>query len=142
MDTNDRYFSTKTNPIRRILFMLIALGVFYVPMLLLSIRHLISFLAVLGLGVLFVVIILGIAKKQGWMQIIFRNQTVTLQGHSVMENMNYFHLEDLEIRDFTFYQSKFQIAKDRGDIKIRGLKFTLENVENFSETKKYIEENF
>ena len=142
MDTNDRYFSTKTNPIRRILFMLIALGVFYVPMLLLSIRHLISFLAVLGLGVLFVVIILGIAKKQGWMQIIFRNQTVTLQGHSVMENMNYFHLEDLEIRDFTFYQSKFQIAKDRGDIKIRGLKFTLENVENLSETKKYIEENF
>ena len=142
MDTNDRYFSTKTNPIRRILFMLIALGVFYVPMLLLSIRHLISFLAVLGLGVLFVVIILGIAKKQGWMQIIFRNQTVTLQGHSVMENMNYFHLEDLEIRDFTFYQSKFQIAKDRGDIKIRGLKFTLENVEKFSETKKYIEDNF
>ena len=142
MDTNDRYFSTKTNPIRRILFMLIALGVFYVPMLLLSIRHLISFLAVLGLGALFVAIILGIAKKQGWMQIIFRNQTVTLQGHSVMENMNYFHLEDLEIRDFTFYQSKFQIAKDRGDIKIRGLKFTLENVENFSETKKYIEENF
>ena len=142
MDTNDRYFSTKTNPIRRILFMLIALGVFYVPMLILSIRHLISFLAVLGMGALFVVIILGIAKKQGWMQIIFRNKTVTLQGHSVMENMNYFHLEDLEIRDFTFYQSKFQIAKDRGDIKIRGLKFTLENVEKFAETKKYIEENF
>ena len=142
MDTNDRYFSTKTNPIRRILFMLIALGVFYVPMLILSIRHLISFLAMLGMGALFVAIILGIAKKQGWMQIIFRNKTVTLQGHSVMENMNYFHLEDLEIRDFTFYQSKFQIAKDRGDIKIRGLKFTLENVENFSETKKYIEENF
>lgn len=142
MDTNDRYFSTKTNPIRRILFMLIALGVFYVPMLILSIRHLISFLAMLGMGALFVAIILGIAKKQGWMQIIFRNKTVTLQGHSVMENMNYFHLEDLEIRDFTFYQSKFQIAKDRGDIKIRGLKFTLENVEKFSETKKYIEENF
>jgi hypothetical protein len=142
MDTNDRYFSTKTNPIRRILFMLIALGVFYVPMLILSIRHLISFLAMLGMGALFVAIILGIAKKQGWMQIIFRNKTVTLQGHSVMENMNYFHLEDLEIRDFTFYQSKFQIAKDRGDIKIRGLKFTLENVEKFSETKKYIEDNF
>ena len=142
MDTNDRYFSTKTNPIRRILFMLIALGVFYVPMLILSIRHLISFLAMLGMGALFVAIILGIAKKQGWMQIIFRNKTVTLQGHSVMENMNYFHLEDLEIRDFTFYQSKFQIAKDRGDIKIRGLKFTLENVEKFSETKKNIEENF
>ena len=142
MDTNDRYFSTKTNPIRRILFMLIALGVFYVPMLILSIRHLISFLAMLGMGALFVAIILGIAKKQGWMQIIFRNKTVTLQGHSVMENMNYFHLEDLEIRDFTFYQSKFQIAKDRGDIKIRGLKFTLENVEKFSEAKKYIEENF
>ncbi len=142
MDTNDRYFSTKTNPIRRILFMLIALGVFYVPMLILSIRHLISFLAMLGLGALFVAIILGIAKKQGWMQISFRNKTVTLQGHSVMENMNYFHLEDLEIRDFTFYQSKFQIAKDRGDIKIRGLKFTLENVEKFTETKKYIEENF
>ena len=142
MDTNDRYFSTKTNPIRRILFMLIALGVFYVPMLILSIRHLISFLAMLGMGALFVAIILGIAKKQGWMQIIFRNKTVTLQGHSVMENMNYFHLEDLEIRDFTFYQSKFQIAKDHGDIKIRGLKFTLENVEKFSETKKYIEENF
>ena len=142
MDTNDRYFSTKTNPIRRILFMLIAIGVFYVPMLILSIRHLISFLAMLGMGALFVAIILGIAKKQGWMQIIFRNKTVTLQGHSVMENMNYFHLEDLEIRDFTFYQSKFQIAKDRGDIKIRGLKFTLENVEKFSETKKYIEENF
>ena len=142
MDTNDRYFSTKTNPIRRILFMLIALGVFYVTMLILSIRHLISFLAMLGMGALFVAIILGIAKKQGWMQIIFRNKTVTLQGHSVMENMNYFHLEDLEIRDFTFYQSKFQIAKDRGDIKIRGLKFTLENVEKFSETKKYIEENF
>ena len=142
MDTNDRYFSTKTNPIRRILFMLIALGVFYVPMLILSIRHLISFFAMLGLGALFVAIILGIAKKQGWMQISFRNKTVTLQGHSVMENMNYFHLEDLEIRDFTFYQSKFQIAKDRGDIKIRGLKFTLENVEKFSETKKYIEENF
>ena len=142
MDTNDRYFSTKTNPLRRILFMLIALGVFYVPMLILSIRHLISFLAMLGLGALFVAIILGIAKKQGWMQISFRNKTVTLQGHSVMENMNYFHLEDLEIRDFTFYQSKFQIAKDRGDIKIRGLKFTLENVEKFTETKKYIEENF
>ena len=142
MDTNDRYFSTKTNSIRRILFMLIALGVFYVPMLILSIRHLISFLAMLGMGALFVAIILGIAKKQGWMQIIFRNKTVTLQGHSVIENMNYFHLEDLEIRDFTFYQSKFQIAKDRGDIKIRGLKFTLENVEKFSETKKYIEDNF
>jgi len=84
----------------------------------------------------------GIAKKQGWMQITFRNKTVTLQGHSAMENMNYFHLEDLEIRDFTFYQSKLQIPKDRGDIKIRGLHFTLENVEKFSETRRYIEENF
>ena len=51
-------------------------------------------------------------------------------------------LDDLEIRDFTFSQSKSQLEKDRGNIKIRGLKITLENVEKFAETKKYIEENF
>ncbi len=142
MDTNDRYFSTKTNPIRRILMMCIPLAVIFVPILIASIGHWIAVLGILATAALLFGIIIGIAKKQGWMQISFRNKTVTLQGHSVMENMNYFHLEDLEIRDFTFYQSKFQIAKDRGDIKIRGLKFTLENVEKFSETKKYIEENF
>ncbi len=142
MDTNDRYFSTKTNPIRRILMMCIPMAVIFVPILIASIGHWIAVLGILASAALIFGIIIGIAKKQGWMQIIFRNKTVTLQGHSVMENMNYFHLEDLEIRDFTFYQSKFQIAKDRGDIKIRGLKFTLENVEKFSETKKYIEENF
>ena len=59
-----------------------------------------------------------------------------------MEAMNYFHLDDLEVRDFTFIQSKSQLEKDRGNIKIRGLKITLENVEKFAETKKYIEENF
>ena len=142
MDTNDRYFSTKTNPIRRILMMCIPMAVILVPILIASIGHWIAILGILASAALLFGIIIGIAKKQGWMQIIFRNKTVTLQGHSVMENMNYFHLEDLEIRDFTFYQSKLQIAKDRGDIKIRGLKFTLENVEKFSETKKYIEENF
>ena len=142
MDTNDRYFSTKTNPIRRILMMCIPMAVILVPILIASIGHWIAILGILASAALLFGIIIGIAKKQGWMQIIFRNKTVTLQGHSVMEDMNYFHLEDLEIRDFTFYQSKLQIAKDRGDIKIRGLKFTLENVEKFSETKKYIEENF
>ncbi|MBQ3508344.1 MAG: hypothetical protein IJA91_07330 [Clostridia bacterium] len=142
MDTNDRYFSTKTNPIRRILMMCIPMAVILVPILIASIGHWIAILGILASAALIFGIIIGIAKKQGWMQIIFRNKTVTLQGHSVMEDMNYFHLEDLEIRDFTFYQSKLQIAKDRGDIKIRGLKFTLENVEKFSETKKYIEENF
>ena len=142
MDTNDRYFSTKTNPIRRILMMCIPMAVILVPILIASIGHWIAILGILASAALIFGIIIGIAKKQGWMQIIFRNKTVTLQGHSVMEDMNYFHLEDFEIRDFTFYQSKLQIAKDRGDIKIRGLKFTLENVEKFSETKKYIEENF
>ena len=142
MDTNDRFFSTKTNPIRRILMMCIPMAVILVPILIASLGHWIAVLGILAAAALIFGIVIGIAKKQGWMQITFRNKTVTLQGHSAMENMNYFHLEDLEIRDFTFYQSKLQIPKDRGDIKIRGLHFTLENVENFSETRRYIEENF
>ena len=142
MDTNDRYFATKTNPIRRILMMCIPMAVVFIPLLIASIGHLIAVLGILASAALVFGIIIGIAKKQGWIQISFRNSTVTLQGHSVMENMNYFHFDDLEIRDFTFSQSKFQIPKDRGDICIRGLPFKLENVEKFSETKKYIEENF
>ncbi|MBQ9151538.1 MAG: hypothetical protein IJX72_04750 [Clostridia bacterium] len=146
MDTNDRYFSTKTTPIRRVTFACILMAVGLGPALIMSLVYIAkapaAFLIMLAVTVAVYAFIINFAKKQGLYQISFRNSTITLRADSAMESMNYFHFDDLEIRDFTFSQSKSQIAKDRGDIKIRGLKFTLENVEKFAETKKYIEENF
>ena len=146
MDTNDRYFSTKTNPIRRVIFACILRAVGLGPGVILSLVYIAkapaAFFIMLAATAAAYAFIIRFAKRQALYQISFRNSTITLRADSAMESMNYFHLDDLEVRDFTFYQSKFQIAKDRGDIKIRGLKFTLENVEKFSETKKYIEENF
>jgi hypothetical protein len=142
MDTNDRYFSTKTNPIRRILLVCILLGVCLGPGLIMATSHIVAFLVMLVVTAIAYAILIPFGKKQGTFQISFRNRTVTLRADTAMEAMNYFHMDDLEIRDFTFTQSKSQLEKNRGDIRIRGLKFTLENVENFSETKKYIEENF
>ena len=142
MDTNDRYFSTKTNPIRRILLVCILLGVCLGPGLIMATAHIVAFLILLVLTAIAYAILIPFGKKQGTYQISFRNRTVTLRADTTMEAMNYFHFDDLEIRDFTFSQSKSQIEKNRGDIKIRGLKFTLENVEKFAETKKYVEENF
>ncbi|MBQ7910283.1 MAG: hypothetical protein IJ363_05800 [Clostridia bacterium] len=142
MDTNDRYFSTKTNPIRRILLVCILLGVCLGPGLIMATAHIVAFLILLVLTAIAYAILIPFGKKQGTFQISFRNRTVTLRADTAMEAMNYFHFDDLEIRDFTFSQSKSQIEKNRGDIKIRGLKFTLENVEKFAETKKYVEENF
>ena len=146
MDTNGRYFSTKTNPIRRVTFGCILLAVGLGPALIMSLVYItkapIAFIILSALTAAAYAFIISFAKKQGLYQISFRNKTITLQADSAMEAMNYFHFDDLEIRDFTFSQSKSQIEKNRGDIKIRGLKFTLENVENFAATKKYIEENF
>ena len=142
MDTNDRYFSTKTNPIRRILLVCILLGVCLGPGLIMATAHIVAFLILLVLTAIAYAILIPFGKKQGTFQISFRNRTVTLRADTAMEAMNYFHFDDLEIRDFTFSQSKSQIEKNRGNIKIRGLKFTLENVEKFAETKKYVEENF
>ena len=48
MDTNDRYFSTKTNPIRRILMMCIPMAVILVPILIASIGHWIAILGILA----------------------------------------------------------------------------------------------
>ena len=146
MDTNDRYFSTKTNPIRRVIFGCILLAVGLGPGVIISLVYIAkapaAFFVMLPLTAAAYAFIISFAKKQALYQISFRNKTITLRADSAMEAMNYFHFDDLEIRDFTFSQSKSQLEKDRGNIKIRGLKFTLENVEKFAETKKYIEENF
>ena len=146
MDTNDRYFSTKTNPIRRVIFGCILLAVGLGPGVIISLVYIAkapaAFFVMLPLTAAAYAFIIPFAKRQALYQISFRNRTVTLRADTAMEAMNYFHMDDLEIRDFTFTQSKSQLEKNRGDIRIRGLKFTLENVENFSETKKYIEENF
>ena len=146
MDTNDRYFSTKTNPIRRVIFGCILLAVGLGPGVIISLVYIAkapaAFFVMLPLTAAAYAFIIPFAKKQALYQISFRNQTITLRADSAMEAMNYFHLDDLEVRDFTFIQSKSQLEKDRGDIKIRGLKITLENVEKFAETKKYVEENF
>ena len=146
MDTNDRYFSTKTNPIRRVIFGCILLAVGLGPGVIISLVYIAkapaAFFVMLPLTAAAYAFIIPFAKRQALYQISFRNKTITLRADSSMEAMNYFHLDDLEIRDFTFTQSKSQLEKDRGDIKIRGLKITLENVEKFAETKKYIEENF
>ena len=146
MDTSDRYFSTKTNPIRRVIFGCILLAVGLGPGVILSLVYIAkapaAFFVMLALTAAAYAVIIPFAKKQALYQISFRNKTITLRADSAMEAMNYFHLDDLEVRDFTFIQSKSQIEKDRGDIKIRGLKITLENVEKFAETKKYIEDNF
>ena len=146
MDTNDRYFSTKTNPIRRVIFGCILLAVGLGPGVIISLVYIAkapaAFFVMLPLTAAAYAFIIPFAKKQALYQISFRNKTITLRADSAMEAMNYFHLDDLEVRDFTFIQSKSQLEKDRGDIKIRGLKITLENVEKFAETKKYIEENF
>ena len=146
MDTNDRYFSTKTTPIRRVIFGCILLAVGLGPGVIISLVYIAkapaAFFVMLPLTAAAYAFIIPFAKKQALYQISFRNKTITLRADSAMEAMNYFHLDDLEVRDFTFIQSKSQLEKDRGDIKIRGLKITLENVEKFAETKKYIEENF
>ena len=146
MDTSDRYFSTKTNPIRRVIFGCILLAVGLGPGVIISLVYIAkapaAFFVMLPLTAAAYAFIIPFAKKQALYQISFRNKTITLRADSAMEAMNYFHLDDLEVRDFTFIQSKSQLEKDRGDIKIRGLKITLENVEKFAETKKYIEENF
>ena len=146
MDTNDRYFSTKTNPIRRVIFGCILLAVGLGPGVIISLVYIAkapaAFFVMLPLTAAAYAFIIPFAKKQALYQISFRNKTITLRADSAMEAMNYFHLDDLEVRDFTFIQSKSQLEKDRGDIKIRGLKITLENVEKFAETKKYVEENF
>ena len=146
MDTSDRYFSTKTNPIRRVIFGCILLAVGLGPGVIISLVYIAkapaAFFVMLPLTAAAYAFIISFAKKQALYQISFRNKTITLRADSAMEAMNYFHFDDLEIRDFTFSQSKSQLEKDRGNIKIRGLKFTLENVEKFAETKKYIEENF
>ena len=146
MDTNDRYFSTKTNPIRRVIFGCILLAVGLGPGVIISLvciaKAPAAFFVMLPLTAAAYAFIIPFAKKQALYQISFRNKTITLRADSAMEAMNYFHLDDLEVRDFTFIQSKSQLEKDRGNIKIRGLKITLENVEKFAETKKYIEENF
>ena len=146
MDTSDRYFSTKTNPIRRVIFGCILLAVGLGPGVIISLVYIAkapaAFFVMLPLTAAAYAFIIPFAKKQALYQISFRNSTITLRADSAMEAMNYFHFDDLEIRDFTFSQSKSQLEKDRGNIKIRGLKFTLENVEKFAETKKYIEENF
>lgn len=146
MDTNDRYFSTKTNPIRRVIFGCILLAVGLGPGVIISLAYIAkapaAFFVMLPLTAAAYAFIIPFAKKQALYQISFRNSTITLRADSAMEAMNYFHLDDLEVRDFTFIQSKSQLEKDRGNIKIRGLKITLENVEKFAETKKYIEENF
>jgi hypothetical protein len=120
----------------------ILLGVCLGPGLIMATSHIVAFLVMLVVTAIAYAILIPFGKKQGTVQISFRNRTVTLRADTAMEAMNYFHMDDLEIRDFTFTQSKSQLEKNRGDIRIRGLKFTLENVENFSETKKYIEENF
>ena len=146
MDTNDRYFSTKTNPIRRVIFGCILLAVGLGPGVIISLVYIAkapaAFFVMLPLTAAAYAFIIPFAKKQALYQISFRNKTITLRADSAMEAMNYFHLDDLEVRDFTFIQSKSQLEKDRGNIKIRGLKITLENVEKFAETKKYVEENF
>ena len=146
MDTNDRYFSTKTTPIRRVIFGCILLAVGLGPGVIISLVYIAkapaAFFVMLPLTAAAYAFIIPFAKRQALYQISFRNKTITLRADSAMEAMNYFHLDDLEVRDFTFIQSKSQLEKDRGDIKIRGLKITLENVEKFAETKKYIEENF
>ena len=146
MDTSDRYFSTKTNPIRRVIFGCILLAVGLGPGVIISLVYIAkapaAFFVMLPLTAAAYAFIISFAKKQALYQISFRNKTITLRADSAMEAMNYFHFDDLDIRDFTFSQSKSQLEKDRGNIKIRGLKFTLENVEKFAETKKYIEENF
>lgn len=146
MDTSDRYFSTKTNPIRRVIFGCILLAVGLGPGVILSLVYIAkapaAFFVMLPLTAAAYAFIIPFAKRQALYQISFRNKTITLRADSAMEAMNYFHLDDLEVRDFTFIQSKSQLEKDRGDIKIRGLKITLENVEKFAETKKYVEENF
>ena len=146
MDTNDRYFSTKTNPIRRVIFGCILLAVGLGPGVIISLVYIAkapaAFFVMLPLTAAAYAFIIPFAKKQALYQISFRNKTITLRADCAMEAMNYFHLDDLEVRDFTFSQSKSQLEKDRGDIKIRGLKITLENVEKFAETKKYVEENF
>lgn len=146
MDTSDRYFSTKTNPIRRVIFGCILLAVGLGPGVIISLVYIAkapaAFFVMLPLTAAAYAFIIPFAKRQALYQISFRNSTITLRADSAMEAMNYFHFDDLDIRDFTFSQSKSQLEKDRGNIKIRGLKFTLENVEKFAETKKYIEENF
>ncbi len=140
MEQSEKYFQTRTNPIRRIKCVCILLSICCVPALIMASTRLISFLVVLPLVVCFYAFMIIKCKRESWFMMIFRNSTLTLKSNSSM--MNYFFLDTLEIRDFTFSQSKSQAEKNRGSIRIRGLDFPLPDVENFSETKKYIEENF
>lgn len=142
MDNQEKYLSTQTNPIRYQRAMLIPCIIFAI------IGLFIGFAGAWG-GTLFIVGIAALtgvvgfwfSSKNVW-KIVFRNSTVTVTCRS-----EYFHLDTVKAYEFSFEQSPSQKAKNRGNLRITGLNyrgqnFPLLDVENFSEVKKYVEENF
>ena len=142
MDNQEKYLTTKTNPIR---YQRAAI----IPCIAFSIVGLFfgfsgawgGALFIIGIALLTGALGLWVTSKNVW-KLVFRNSTVTVTCRS-----EYFHLDTVKAYEFSFEQSPSQKAKNRGNLRITGLNyrgqnFPLLDVENFSEVKKYIEENF
>lgn len=100
---------------------------------------LVGLLVMLGIMLLCTAVAL-FASSRAWYKITLQNNTLTLESPSAMQK--YFYLDALKACDFIFTQGESQEIKNRGNIRVKGLNFVIQDVENFSEVKKYVEENF
>ena len=142
MNIQEKYLTTKTNPIQHQIAGALGAGAFAVIGLFIGFAGFWGgALMIIGIALLSAALAVWIASKNVW-KIVFRNNTVTVTCRS-----EYFHLDTVKAYEFSFEQKPSQVAKNRGNIRITGLNykgrsFPLLDVENFSEVKKYVEENF
>ena len=143
MDNQEKYFVTKTNPIRGQRAVLISSVAFAVVGLIFGFAGTWGgALLIVGISALSGAFVFWAASRNVW-KIVFRNSTVTVTCRS-----EYYHMDDLKSYQISFEpQTPAQVAKNRGTMRItgmnfRGMNYPLVDVENFSEVKKYVEENF
>ncbi|MBQ9779960.1 MAG: hypothetical protein IJW00_03345 [Clostridia bacterium] len=144
MDNHEKYLATKTNPIKSQRATIISCALFGVLGLFLGgIGNAWGYgLLICGIALVIGALGLWVSSKNVW-KIVFRNSTVTVTCRS-----EYYHMDDLKGYQISFEpQTPAQVAQNRGNMRItgmnyRGKNFPLVDVENFSEVKKYVEENF
>ena len=143
MDNQEKYLATQTNPIKYQKAAVIPCACFALLGLIFGFAGFWTFgLIIMGIALLVGAFGLWSAKRNVW-KIVFRNSTVTVTCRS-----EYYHMDDLKSYQISFEpQTSAQVAQNRGNIRItgmnyRGMNFPLVDVENFSEVKKYVEENF
>ncbi len=140
-------FTTQTNEKKVARYNLITFAVIVLPLWIAGLVYSLlqepidlGFTAIIGIaGAIIAVVLATQVKTNNVFTLRFEDDILYLEGRT---KTAHYRVYDIPASDFVLTQSKSDKAENMCSMKIKNTVFNLKYVENYTELKKYIEENF